>query len=82
VNARRVDRVDLLDRTGDLALQGALVVDLLDEVGDSEGRLIEDLVADGPAGQDAGPRDLDLRLVHHARRDADRSVVAQLVRNL
>ena len=46
MHARRLDALDGLHRAGELALQGALVVDVLDEGGGAEGvGLVEDLIA-------------------------------------
>ena len=55
VDARRLDPADRPDRAGELALQGAQVVHVLDEVGGRERvALVEDLVADA-APAPAGP---------------------------
>ena len=45
LDLRAADAVDLLDRAGDLALERALVVDLLLEVGGAELLLVEQLEA-------------------------------------
>ena len=83
VDAGRLDAVDGADGAGELALQRAQMIDVLDEAGGAERvRLVEDLVADAAAlGQaafgelHAQPGDLVLR--HHD----DAAVVADLVGN-
>jgi hypothetical protein len=81
VNAGELDPVDRPDGAGELALEGAQVIDVLDEAGGAEGvGLVEDLVADAAAlGQarfgELHPQPGDLVLGHHD----DGAVVAQLI---
>src|SRR5262249_42704556 len=69
--------LDLLDGHRDLALESALVVDLLLEIGCAEAGLVEDLEADVPAVEHAllGERDASLALLPRADGDSGAAVL-------
>src|SRR5439155_4219394 len=63
VDARGLDAAELTDRAAELALERALVVQTLEEVGLPEALLVEDLEADAAALGEATAREREAHLV-------------------
>ena len=72
LDPRCFDRLDLLDTSRELTLHRALVVHLLDEIGDPEVALVEDLEANAIARGKPLGSEPDTRLVNHRSRHVNR----------